>query len=197
MISLSIKSNIESVLREIDQDVTKQLPFAMASGTTMVAKEMQKEIIQDLYRKFTIRNTYLPNRIKITPATKQTLTAVVGSTVGFMELQQEGGTKQPLQKNVAIPVEARKTFSDKITLAKLPSRLKGKKGIFAATIHGTYGIFQRTQKSGGSPLLLYRLKQSAQIKPHWAMEQSAFKVTPSRVNTIFYQALQSALKTAR
>ncbi|MBV9217352.1 MAG: hypothetical protein JO053_14380 [Acidobacteria bacterium] len=110
--------------------VTKQLNYGSAVALTKTAKEGQAASVSALKVKFTLRNRWFeqqtPLGIKITPATPATQFSEVKTAAYFLPRQDQGGTKIPYKKFLAIPIipNARPSKTALIPSKNLPKNLK-------------------------------------------------------------------------
>lgn len=77
MISLSVQSEINKVLKSIDPFTSKQMPFAIAKALTSTAKAVQKDITSELPTAFTSPTVFTKKAFTIKAARKTDLTAWV------------------------------------------------------------------------------------------------------------------------
>lgn len=94
-----------SVVKEAWNAARKQVPFITSVTLNLTAIEAQRQVQQGLPSRFTIRSQRVAKGIRMTPSTKRSLTAAVGSLDDFMVDQELGGTKRPQRgaKVLAIP----------------------------------------------------------------------------------------------
>ena len=150
----------------------KQLPYAMARVATITAQACQGAIREHLGDTLTIRNSWVAKGIRITPATKQTLTAEVGSRDRFMALQAEGGERQGKGSGaVAVPVAARADKSKITRPSRWPGKILDGRGYKAKLASGAIGVFKRTGKGKNSKtVLFYVLARKVEVKADWPFE---------------------------
>lgn len=113
MTSISIRHDIGTVAKEFQRRFSRSnIAFAVAKTLTDLATAAQAEVRKDLPRTFTIRRSFVPNGIRIRPATKGNLESVVysidsGGRRDFMARQEAGGRKTPEGgHHIAIPLKA-------------------------------------------------------------------------------------------
>jgi len=91
------------------EKIVKQFTFAGAVALTKTAKEGQAAIISNLPNEFTIRgNWFQPSNkfgIRIQPAKKDKLVAVVGTNADWLEKFETGADKTPKNQYLAIPTD--------------------------------------------------------------------------------------------
>lgn len=80
--------------------VPKQADFAVVVALTKTAKDIQKEIkTVELPKQFALKNTHTARGIRITPATKRKIEATVYTMDWYMDDQDEGGIRKPLNSD--------------------------------------------------------------------------------------------------
>lgn len=124
----------------------KQARYASAKAINATVLDIQREQIQQQRSKFTVRRPgWMDKAVKITPfANKSSLTAVVridppGNSDSALTQHEEGGTKRPRGKSLAIPDGARKNKAGIVTAGNRPRALQ-----FVA--HGTSGRVMKGDK---------------------------------------------------
>lgn len=191
-----------------DTQLDKQATFAVASALTLTAKESQTAIIKSLESTFTIRNNWdKPSNaigVRIQPATKNSLVAVVGTAAGFLEkfLRGDPGSfvlKTPRGEFLAIPTKnVRRTKRDLIQKSQRPQALIGKRDFIIKTSRGVRVLFQRRGRGKNSKLIaLYVLVPRAKIKQQDVFFGVTERLFQKRFGAIYAQQLEKALKTAK
>lgn len=191
-----VQIDLQPVLRFIDRAVSNQVPFASALALTQTAKDIQQvERTEELPKRFTLRNRWVQQGIVITPATKGRLIAAVGSRDHFMALQAMGGTKRPQRsKNVSIPKDVKRNKRDLITRSNRPRQLLDRRRVFVNRIRGgTLAILQRLTRKRYPLKVLYVLSPFAKVKPRWALDETAKRVTQSRWAANFVASMIRAM----
>lgn len=120
--------------------------FAAAVALTRTAQIVQKDVKEDIKRKFTLRNTWTERGIRIIPARKDKLESQVYSKDWYLPDQDEGGRRQPKEQGFFLPGEDfyRVTGQDKTKVIK--KKLRGSK-IVGQKLNGKK-VFRGTFKSG-------------------------------------------------
>lgn len=187
----------------LKQNLT-QVPFATALALTRTAQDAQAEVRRELTTRFTIRNNWVSQGIRIIKATKQNLEAVVYSKDDFMVLQEKGGAKTPRGNSIAIPEGARTNKRGIVTAANRPGALRSRPGVFRARIGGLDGLWQRIRghkskrRKGERVLkLLFVFKPSVPVSARFGFVETVRKIARSRFARQFELALGQAIKTAR
>lgn len=176
----------------------KQVPFATALALTRTAQDAQFEVRRQLPSRFIIRNSWISQGIRITPATKSTLESAVYSKDDFMVRQETGGTKTPISgSSIAVPEAVRTNKRGIVTAANRPRALLNKPRTFIATIGGVRGIWQRTTKKRKPLRLLFALVPSVRVSARFGFEKTVRAIVESRFARQFQLAFLQALRTAR
>ena len=201
---ISVKHDIDAATRGLDDFALQQVPFATAAALTDTAKDAQSGVQDSLSRRFTLRNNWVRSGIRITPANKSTMTAVVGSLEPFMEKQETGGTKTARDHSrVAVPVEAKRSKRDMIPKGQRPGALRGKpkvlswKGSNILRRGSGFGILQRVGKARYPLRVLYWLKRGVQIKRRFGFKATVADIVQRRIGPNFLRRLDEAKATAR
>lgn len=119
-------------LKKMTTHLVKNVHYAATVTLTKVAKELQKEVIQDLKSTYTIRSRWVVGSIKYTSADKkdEIPTAQVGTIQPFMESHELGGKR--LQKKgtdlLGIPLYARHDRGMITAPSTWPSAILGRGG---------------------------------------------------------------------
>lgn len=191
----------------------KQVPFATAKALTQTAQDIQKMVQAEMPNRFTLRNDWVRQGIRIIPATKSNLRAVVFSRDAFMSLQEEGGDKRPKKdRNLAIPLAARRTKKGLINKADLPENLgraeftvgrggkqvarRGREGV-AFKFKAQDGREYLALRRGNKLELMYLLTPQARVKKALGLRETGRRMYAKAFNNRFGAALKSALDSAR
>ncbi len=196
---ISIDINVEPVVK-LTAAVLRQMPYALNSAITRVAKEAVDAGQREVAASLQIRKKFILNRIRILQYSKvNNLTAIVGVDprvqgspliLGFLE---EGGEKTPRAgSEIAIPLTgeaARPSFPMAVVPGLRYPNLrfdlrKGKKKTF---IVPNVGVFQRVA-AGDSPdatVLIYAFAPSAKLPSHMALRAAMVEVIATRFSPIF------------
>jgi hypothetical protein len=203
------------------KDLNKQTTFAVASALTLTAKEIQTATVKALDKSeggaFEIRTNWnKPSNVfgvRIKPATKQNLTAVVGTAADWLEKfvrEREGSIvlKLPRHGNfVAIPTSnVRRTKRDIIRASQRPAALRGKSDVvlplrsgkgfvlFQGKPSGVRGVRKSTARGqSGRLVALYILVPQARIREKDVLFGPAKRVFERRFVDIYEQQLRKAL----
>jgi hypothetical protein len=113
MAQLSIRHELGTLNKEFLRRFTaSNIKFGVAKTLTDLAIASQAEVRKDLPKRFEIRRKWVPQGIRIRPASKSNLESAVfsidsGGRRDFMARQQTGGIKTPESgRHIAIPLRA-------------------------------------------------------------------------------------------
>jgi hypothetical protein len=218
---ISFEHDIAKVLPKLDAIGQKQLPFAIARALTQTTKEAQAAVRADMPRKFTIRRQWVVQGIRIIPATKANLTAILYTKDPFMERQEGGGVKtgKPGGGNftsnnlpsktgfpvrgvgrgrVAVPTQnVLRSKRDIIRRSELPAGL-GSKAFVIAGNAGTQLLARRFAKGKRAGLqVLYVLKGQTFVKPRLELREIGSRVAKQRFPEIFARSIADAIANAK
>ena len=218
MASVEVTGDIRGVL-----SLDRQLVYAAARALTQTAKQSQAASIEAIKSTFTTRGSwYLPSSrfgIRIDPATKQKLEAVVKTAADWLALHETGGDKTPLGKFIAIPTSNVRRSEGQIIPPELRPRnldrafvLTLKPGTSKATQRnrargrtpfaaragpeGTRILFQRYGSGRGDIRAMYILERRARIRKRSTVIEPTVRTVASRLGPNFAEALAEALRTA-
>lgn len=177
----------------------RQVPFAAAKALTKTAQQAQMKVREGLPQRFTIRNSFVEKGIRIKPARKRNLEAVVYSKDDFMALHETGGVKRPRGQHLALPTDnVKRNQRGIVTRANRPKRQLNKPNVFKGTISGVEGVWKRPgRRSKGSLKLLFAFEPSARIQPRFDFKDTVKVVAQSEITQNFARAFDNALRTAR
>ena len=194
---ISVVSDVARFTAHMDEAAERQVPFALARALTWTAKDAQGDVQGGLPSRFTLRNSFLTNSIKIQPASKNDRPfAVVGATdrVAFMALQETGGTKHTRSgSRVAVPIKAKRNKRDIIPMGQRPGALRGKPKIFKVTSGSGAGIMRRVGRKRYPVEILYWLKHGVTVQPAFGFKGTTSETVSKRFGTNFVESLSQAM----
>lgn len=192
----------------------KQFRFAVAKALTNTAQQVRAEVQKNMRTRFSIRREWVIKGIRVQPATKSDLMAVVYSKDDFMGRQEYGTDKRPKHdKYLAIPMKAvRRSKSDIIRAVDLPNNLgkaqatmfrggkskdiKGAGGtVFFMKISGKLYLCRR--RKGKDVEKMYLLVPRAKIPKRLGLEQDAMAISAKNFKQNLHDSLEYAIKTAK
>ena len=189
-----VTSDVDRFTHNMDDAARRHVPFALARALTKTAQDAQGDVRADLPNRYTLRNNWVSNGIRITPATKSVPQAVVGSLEPFMERQERGGTKRARSHSrVAVPVNAKRNKRDMIPRGQRPGALRGKPKIFMLKTASGAGIVRRVGKKRYPLQLLYWLKRGVLVKPSFGFKGQTDNTVSRRFGPNFVASLSDAM----
>lgn len=183
--------------------VQRQVPFALASTLTELAKEARAEVQDDLHKTFELRGQWVPRSIRFRPAGKRDLTAEVGTISPFLGLHATGGWRRPEPGSewLGVPVEARDPSSRKTTRGRWPGRYLRRRGaVLLPSRRGDGGqtlLVRKGRKGAKRATVAYRMRRRVRISARWPLEQQVRAVVSRRFDSVFRRRLAEAIRTAR
>lgn len=202
----SLKLTSKGALSDV---VKRQIPFATSKMLNAVTIDVQEQERQGARSAFKVRRqTWLDRSFKITKFAKKNdlHTRLEISPPGdptkadIISKFEDGGTKTPTGRSIAVPVDARRSKSDVITPANRPKALlaKGKAFLIRSQSTGKGVIKQRKGRGKrATEVVLYGLTKLARIPKRLSFFAIARATLKRQVNVRFEQALRDALRTAR
>lgn len=208
MIKLDVRSNIKQFSKHLDGIQKKQVPFATARALTWTAQESQKDIQTAIPNIFNVTKKWWmkqqPTGVRITPAKKTDLEAVVYTKAYFADLQERGGIRTPYQgggllvPTDRVPKYGRKAGGAGKVLAGKKILRKGGKPDGSPVLKmksGKQGVFRR--KSKKTIELLYTYIPRAQVRARFGFAKMAKQSAMQNFDKKFVRSLKAAIKTAR
>lgn len=200
---MEIQVDIQGIegMRQSLSNIERQLPFATALALTRTAKEVQREEIAHIRSAFTVRGSWLREGgkfgVRITPASKKELVAVVESRAPWLEEHEGGVTRTPEGSHFAIPQAViRRTKTQLIAKSQRPKALK--RVFKIQTKKGIPLLIQRIGRGKRSALrVMYQLTGKAKIEPRLQFVDTGRAVVERVWKQIFAEALDRAIRTAR
>lgn len=197
---ISVSMNLGPFRRWLDGVAKNQIPFATAKALTQTGYDAQEAVKRELPARFTIRTPWLAKGIRVIPAKKFRLQAIIGSKDEFMRRQEEGGEKEPRSghKVVAIPKGVRSNPRTITRPSRFPGALLKKPKYFVSKLEsGDLGVFQRLGRKGEHVKLMYSMRDKVTVKPRWHFYDTVNAVVSVKWLPNFRRALDFAMRTAR
>lgn len=190
-VSVRVIDDVERLTRNLDDAAKRQLPFALARALTWTAKDAQSDVREDLPKKFTLRNAWVKNGIRITPATKASPEAVVGSLEPFMQRQETGGPKGSRGGHrIAVPPTKPTKLIPK---GQRPKALRSKPRVFTINTAKGARIVRRTTRKRYPLQVLYWLRRGVQVKPVFGFAGTTGATVAQRFGPNFVESLSQAM----
>ena len=224
MLGLGLVHNIEDVVALLDDLEARQVPFALAASLTQIAGDGRDEVVRTLPERFTLRRDRVARGLRIKPASKRTLEALVFTRNWYMADQQVGAVRRTrsgaarfvpslnVREGGVFRGEIRRGLRPKQLLrgidldAPRPLRRKRKsrgrkaaaKPFLARTRTGKVGLFRRTGTPARAAIeRLYTLEDAVTVKPRLGLDETVGGVAAKRFRQVFLERLQRAFETAR
>lgn len=198
---LKFTSNVEQLQKRLNLIATSQLPFVVSkalNATAVMAKAAVQKHFQDVLDRPT---PFTQNAVTIRYATKNNLTAFVlvkDKQAAYLKRQEAGGVRTPTntsgsgQKSYLMPLKANIDLNQYGNLPRnITKSLKGRKDVFAGTVNGHGGFFQRLPD--GKLKMLIAFETTSTYKPVLGFKETVNKVAESTLNRNFKEAWATAL----
>lgn len=191
-VRVRVIEDIERFAANMDDGARRQLPFAIARGLTMTAKDAQGVVQAALPKQYTLRNSWVKSGIRITSATKMSPEAAVGSLEPFMERQETGGRKLAKSGHrVAVPPRKPSRI---IPRGQRPQAQRQKPRVFVPTKGRMAGaVLRRTTKKRYPLQVLYWLKRGIQVKPSFGFQGRTETTIRQRIGPNLVESMSQAL----
>lgn len=206
----AITLELSPAIQRLDALRLKQLPFATALALTRTAEAARAELRAELPKRFTLRNRFVEQGIRIEPATKRKQSAAVfwrapggAGRRAFADLlarQEVGGRTVPKGRYTALPRAVKRSGSGLIPRSQRPRALLQRKNVFVEKL-GNRGaaIVQRVGRGRSATLrVLYRLTTKPSVyRPRWEFRATAERVARKTFRKEFGAAFARAIASGR
>lgn len=195
-LTISVVHNIGAALDKLGAYDSTQLRYTAAKTATDVAKAIQAQVQGEMPNRFTLRRSWVQKGIRVQYANKTNLTAKVGSIDPFMERQEVGDFKVPMQargKYIAVPTKnVKPAKTSLVAKADLPSSL-GPRGFRIKTADGRLFLAKRFIKGARKGIqILYSLKAKTFVKKRLGLFEIGQQVIAKQFEKIFTDNLLAA-----
>ena len=194
----------DKVVKQALGDAQKQAPFALSLAINNVTKDAQGGIHKGYEERFILRQPAFIKRegAKITHfAKKQEPFAIIEVTpkAGFLGRFEEGDTKRPEGKAIAIPVAVRRNKRDIIPKGQRPPALYVSRAGQAGRVFSKAGkLLQRVGRGKSAALrVLYIWKASAKVPALLRFKRTANDAVDKNWTRRALEAVDKALSTMR
>lgn len=193
---------LEDTSQWLEAQAKGELKFGIVKGLTDCANGARDEVVRGLPGKFSLRTAWWKPRTRygfnVDKATKQNMQATIFTRAGWMEMQEEGGTKLPHKKHIAIPTnEVRRTKKELIRKGEKPRSL-GNKAFKITTRQGDVLLANRTGKGKRSVLrILYNLVKRAKVEPRLHLFDTVREYVNTKGIRHILSGIEYALRTSK
>lgn len=200
MFSISVKSNVDAVRKNLTDIAKKQLPFAVAKGLTATAKDAQSELARALPTQLDRPTPFTMRAFAVKPATKSMPVASVfvrPDQWKYLTYQFEGGDRKPLGRALVMPKSVKLNQFGNMQRRAI-KQLLAKKNVFSGVINGVPGIYLRKKSVTGTSLqLLVGYANQARYHRRYPFREIAEGAISATFNRYLQRALDEALASAR
>ncbi|TCS37473.1 hypothetical protein EDC30_104277 [Paucimonas lemoignei] len=200
MMSMSVKSNVDAVRKNLTDIAKKQLPFAVAKGLTATAKDTQGVLTEALPRQLDRPTPFTMRAFAITPATKSKLYAKVfvkPDQWKYLTYQFEGGDRKPTGRALVLPKNVKLNQFGNMQRRAI-KQLLAKKNVFSGVVDGVPGIYLRKQFASGTGVqLLVGYADQVRYRKRYPFQAIAQRSVSKAFDRNFKRALDEALASAR
>jgi|LakMenEpi03Aug12_release.lakeMendotaPanAssembly.Ray.scaffolds.fasta_scaffold55111_3 hypothetical protein len=161
--TIQIELHDNDLESKLSKQFLKQYPFAASRALTKVAFAARADVISHIQSDLHNTTNFLKNSTQVEMAKKSNLQSEIGllERVKFGERLVEGGTRTPITaSNIAVPINAGRGKTGRVTKANKPAALLNKKGYFFKEINGVKGIWKKLK--GGGIQLMYDFEKSTE-----------------------------------
>lgn len=213
MLTVDVRSNVLAVERKLDDFALRQMPFAVATALTMLAKDVQDAEKKSLPRTFDKPTPFTVNSIRIIPAKKNLWQAevfVMDKAAEYLYPYEVGGLHKLIGKGITWLEPAQYGMLNaygnfpKNTLARLKAQRSVFVGTVATKVGKISGVWQRIDKSSGkkSPKgrglkLLIKFGDAHPARQHLDFGVRGERVIRANFNKRMGAALARAIATAK
>jgi hypothetical protein len=223
MVTLNIQDNIAEFKKQLNIVQRSQIPFALSQALNDTAFEVRAAGVEQAKTVFNNRKNWWSNRrtgFEVKTSNKNQgygMRATVKVNAYFGETQEEGETKTPRGKRLAIPTKKTpKSFkrSDGVRLMKEGNDriFIDKRGVFERINNPAYTKFVARQQSGVTPKrkrkadvekkpppktrlkLLFTWTPQATVKKRFGFEKTAKMKAQARISHHFERRMNAALR---
>jgi len=189
--SIKIELTDNGLQNLLSKEFLKQYPFAASRALNKVTFAARMAVQQKIQTDLNNTTNFLKNSTQVEPARKSNLQAEIGllERVKFGERLVEGGVRKPISSNnIAVPINAARGKSGRITKSQKPSALSLKRGYFYKEINGTKGIWKKLK--GGEIQLVYDFEKTTSYDE--APYLDFFNIIISTVQSVDFESMMMA-----
>lgn len=200
MFTISVKSNVDAVRKNLTDIAKKQLPFAVAKGLTATAKDAQAQFARALPTQLDRPTPFTMRAFAVKPATKSMPVASVfvrPDQWKYLTYQFEGGDRKPPGKALVMPKSVKLNQFGNMQRRAI-KQLLAKKNVFSGVVNGVPGIYMRKKSATGTGLqLLVGYANQARYRSRYPFREIAEGAISATFNRNLQRALDEALSSTR
>ena len=204
---ISIKSNIDAFIKDLDDLARTQIPYATALAINSLARLVVVGEKEEVLKDFPTATPFTQNGFSYIPATKNNQFATVFAKdiqETYLDPYTDGGQSIPTPGGaMRVPKGIGLNKFGNIPRGKIAA-LKGSGSVFVGSIKTKSGatiggVFQRLKGAKGAQRLkiLVRFTDPWSVKQHFAFEERARDTVEKNVQDALEQALMKALGSMR
>jgi hypothetical protein len=201
MLTFNVTTNIAETIKKL-QAQQKQISFGISRGLTWTARDVRQDVMTAMPQVIDRPAPFTMRGIGYTPATRTNLVASVfvrDAQAKYLKRTIVGGTRLPRGKALLVPTSEfpRDQYGNPSKAAL--KRLRTRKDVFAGTIHGVPGIYQRTGRgrAKGIKLLVGFERQTQYDNPTFDFVGIARASIKRHLQRNIERSIADALATAR
>lgn len=196
MVDITVHDNVREFTRNLNLFQRQQVPFATSRALNDTAVKAQDMLVKGVQIRFNNRkrwwikgNRRTGIRVDFSSKKRLPIVASVYTNAYFAELQEDGGTKAPVNgKVLAIPT------------TKAPKALRRSDGVRRAKMKSNVfvskkGVFQRMAKKKLKPLFTWA--RVANVKPRFKFDVTVRAAVNRWFPIYFKKRIQEAISTAK
>jgi hypothetical protein len=203
MVEVTIQADVDAAIRTLDFVRAEQAPFAASLALNLVGRAARDNVRGSLNSKYRNRGgslAFLRQGVRLTAATKSSLTATVYDTDWFMRYQETGGDKT---SKGAEPQSWMGIRGASIAGVRFPSSVAALltergSGYFVQRFSETGTWFLGHRTVNRAPFAVVMLLESrVRVKPTFGMRETVEQTVAAGFNEAFAEAMKRALATTR
>ena len=197
--NISVNMDVRDVTRWVAKVHKKQIPFAASQALNDTAFQARTDVM-DAMAKYLDRPTPWTKRgIRVNRASKRTLRAevlILDNRWKYLKYQTKGGTRQPNNKAIAVPVEQRRNKYGNMTRGAV-AKLLAKPNVFSGQVNGVPGIYQRVGGRNPRTKLLVYWVPVVEYEARFPFQKIVQQSVKKNFKKNFDRRLAAAIRSAR
>ena len=201
---LDLQDNIEAVRRDLSDAARRQLPFAVAQAINRTLADVKRNAEKRLRRKLDRPTPFTMRVFALRRASKRRQAGELRAKPiqwGYLRRLEEGGTRRPSGKALAVPVNVRLNKYGNVPRGGV-GRALARGRVFSGRPRGwrdaPAGVWQRMGRGGRDRLrLLFSYETRAEYEQRLDIRASAEKTARARFAKHFTDTFREAMGTRR